>query len=693
MKQCLPMFFSFARFCAHITKRWIQALTCIIASAVCAEEGMWPFNHLPLKQIQEKYGVELSQDWIDHVQKASLRISAGGSGSFVSAQGLILTNHHVGATAIYNLSQQGKDLMKEGFLAPLLEDELPVPDFYADQLISIRDITDEIKQATESKPTDEEKEYARKAAMARIKETAQQQTGLQPEIVALYQGAIYNLYLYRRYTDIRLVMAPEKSIAFFGGDEANFEYPRYDLDCCFFRIYDNGEPLATPHYFKLSATGPTPDEPLFVSGNPGTTKRMLTSAHVQFVRKFNIDFLRKWLKKSRAALTAFGTQSPEHRRIAQDELFSIENAQKVVDNLHKSFKQLPIIADKRQFENQLQKQYGKAPWNNLQKALKGARSYYPEYTVLEGAASHYSQLYSWAKQLVRYAVESEKPNDQRLKEFAQTEIPTLKLQLLSTVPVYPSLDQVELEDSFARTISVLGKRHPVSKLLKANSPSDLLAHTKLMDLSVREHLFNNPKLIEQSTDPLLVLAKSIDPYARAVRKRKEIELDSVQNESYSQIAKILFARYGQSVYPDATFTLRLSIGTMKGYEQNDKQVVPQTQLEGLFATAEQHHFTPPYDLPPSWISNKASLDMTTPFNFVSTNDIIGGNSGSPVINQNKELVGLIFDGNIESIIWSFAYSDVQGRATSVHSRAILEALQNVYHSSRLIQELQEPLND
>lgn len=664
----------------------------IQGASLYAEEGMWTFNQIPKEAIEQKYGVLLTPSWLESIQKSCLRVSLGGSASFVSSQGLLLTNHHVGSSAIYHLSTAEKNLMDNGFLAKTFEEELPCSNMYVDQLISIQDVTDQVYAASNHLESSSEREKARMAAIADIKQKAQKESGLQPEIVSLYQGARYHLYLYQRYTDVRLVMAPEKSIAFFGGDADNFEYPRYDLDMCFFRVYENGKPLSTKHFLKWSEKGPQLGEPLFVAGHPGKTRRMLTASHLQFLYNQELSVLLPWLKRKQEKLQAFSKLSTENQRIAEKDLFSIENTLKVIGRLCNDLAHSSMIADKRKEERKLIQNKKDNPWSKLEASLEEAKSYYPQFLVLEGIGSSYSKLYHWAKSLVRLSQEIKKPNDQRLKEYTDTEIARLELDLLSTEPVYKDLERLRLLDNLQRTRDLLGKKHPVSRIILnhqtlASRVDDLLNTTVLFDLEARKQLYANLDLVKTSTDPFIVLAREIDPFAREVYLKKEKHLDAVQNESYDAIAKIFFEKFGETVYPDATFTLRLSYGSMKGYLENDRFIDPMTVLQGAFEKAKTHDFQEPYNLPPSWIAKEKTLNQQTPFNFVSTNDIIGGNSGSPVINKNGELVGLIFDGNSPSLSWSFKFDDTEGRATSVHSTAILETLRHIYGADHLVREI------
>ncbi len=657
----------------------------LAATALSAEEGMWPFNNIPVETIRQQYGVTLQPSWVDHVQKSCLRVSLGGSASFVSPNGLFLTNHHVGRKAVHDLSTEQRDLSAQGFLARSHNEELKCPNMYVDQLISIRDVTAEIHTAAQKGATAAEREQLRKAAIAALVQQAQEETGLQPEMVSLYEGGRYNLYLYQRYSDVRLVMAPEDSIAFFGGDSDNFEYPRYDLDICFFRVYEDGKPLISENYLSCEAGGPKVGEPLFVAGHPGHTSRMLTAAHIRFLQEVHYTILLKWLEDRRADLQGFASESAENRRICSANFFSVENSLKVFKNLYAELGTSSLIVDKQAYEDCLCEDADAQPWRQLEAALNDARAYYPTYMALERYS--YGKLYGWAKHLVRFAIERSKPNETRLEEYVDAELATLRQGLLSTEPVYNNLEKIYLQGSFQRTIQLLGLDHPVSQILQAISIDDLLADSQMKEPAAREWFYDHPEEVLNSSDPLIQLAIALDPYAREVRQKIEDEFESTQHDSYAAIAKILFDRYGESVYPDATFTLRLSVGSMSGYEDQGNYIEPTTTLGATFDHARAHDFQGSYALPQSWLTKQDLLNKQVPFNFVSTNDIIGGNSGSPVINQYGELVGLIFDGNIHSIIWDFGFDSVQGRATSVHSAGILEALRSIYGAEGLVREL------
>ncbi len=595
----------------------ILVFFCFLAS-LAADEGMWPLNMIP-----ERYA--LDPGFIDHIQKASLRLSAGGSGSFVSAHGLVLTNHHVARSAIHDLSSEQRDLIKNGFIAHSLDEELPIPKFFIDQLISIKDVTDRIAPFAD--------EHERQREIAAICEEAAALFNLQPQVVTLYKGALYHLYLYKRYTDVRLVMAPERSIAFFGGDEENFEYPRHNLDAAFLRIYEDGKPLQNSFYFPFSTLGPQEDELLFVIGNPGKTDRMLTNAHLDFLKNIRYPLALQQLEARIRSLEEFSKKSDEHARIAQDELAALLNAQKVYKA---TYAKLAEGIGRDRYSECL----------DLMEALTDLETYYKEYYLLEFLNFFGCKYALEAKHLVRMAEELKKPNEERLPEYQESNLAVIELELKSSEPTYPEFELEKFHSSVQFLKTALGIDHPAVQIV--------------LDLD-KEHVDFN------------ALQLALDPYTRALRGRFEGEFKGAEQACYAAIAD-------RSLSPDATFTLRFSAGKMVGYDD----FLPYTTFSSLFAKEQEEE---PYRLPASWQDAKAALAMSTPMNFVSTHDIIGGNSGSPVINRNGELVGLIFDGNRYSFISHFCHDEKQARAISVHSKAILEALDKVYHASNLLSEL------
>ncbi|MCF7806043.1 MAG: S46 family peptidase [Simkaniaceae bacterium] len=678
-------------------KRSLLPILSLFSSLISshADEGMWTFDQLPLTQIKMRYQVDLTEQWIEHVQQSSLRISLGGSASFVSPNGLVMTNHHVGSKAIYNLSQEDCNLIEEGFYAKSHAEELKCPNVYIDQLIAIHDITGKVNAALTPSMSYADKEVKRKELLAQLKEKAQTKTGLQVQVVTLYQGGKYQLYFYKRFTDVRLVMAPEKAIAYFGGDIENFEFPRYDMDFCFFRVYENEKPLSTSNYFKWSPCGPTAGEPLFVIGNPGSTRRIFTVAHKKFMRDESLPLALHFIDKRLQSLNQYAAIDEEHQRQAEQMIFSLKNAQKVLTAESKGLNETPILQKKEAEENELLSSLNseeKQPWEQINAALIQVKPLYPQYFYLEGINMRLSQAYSQARTLVRLSEEYGKPNDQRLPEYQETERPTIERSILSTEPYYPDLEAMLLAESLNDLQQQLGDNDPTIRSILGNETpeqkaKEIIDHSQIGSIEFRKQLLENPSLVATSSDPMIVLARTLDPHARAVRLSYENQFDSIKQESYAQITQILYERYGDRLYPDATFTLRLSYGQMKGYDEKGCWIQPTTHLKGLFAESALHCNMPPYRLPDRWSNLEKKLNRSAFVNFVSTNDIIGGNSGSPIINQKAEIVGLIFDGNKDSLLWDLEYSDETGRAVSVHSLGILYALEHVYHAKSLVKEI------
>lgn len=681
-----------------------SALACLLGgSFAAAEEGMWLPNKLPVNDLKAKYGFEPTADWLAHVRQASIRFGDGGSASFVSPDGLIMTNHHVGSEAVQNLSTRDQDYMTAGFYAKTPADEVKCPGLELNVLARIDEITDHVNSAVKPGMSPADAENAKKQVMAEIEKNAENETGYKPEIVTLYQGARYDLYLYKRYTDVRLVMAPEMDIAFFGGDVANFEYPRFDLDCCFFRAYENDKPAKVEHYFKWSANGPKEGEPLFVSGHPGRTQRLYTTDHLRFLRDVHIPLVLESYNEREVALINFAARGEEYKRTGLEDLFYIQNGRKAYGGIIAGLLDESLMAHKAKEEKAVRdfvaadetrkKEYGKA-WDQLAAAIRRVTPYYKAYALMENRRVRLCKLYDIAFKLVRAGDERRKPDGERFDEYRDASLPSLELDLFSNAPIYDDVEQLRLEDSLIRLGRILGGEHPIVHAafggIDAQSrAASLLKNTKLRDIAFRKKLYEGGSTaIEESDDAMIVYARQMERLSRALREQYEEEFESVERQSYAAIAKARFDMYGDKVYPDATFTLRFSYGTMKGYEEMGKSIPPMTTIGGAFELAAEHRNEPPYNLPKSWLDNKSKLDPATPFNFVTTHDIIGGNSGSPMINKNGEVVGLIFDGNIHGLVWDFQYDDVRGRAVAVHSNAIIEALRKVYGAGALADEIQ-----
>jgi hypothetical protein len=677
------------------------ALSFIFSTLASADEGMWLYNESPKDKIKAKYGFELTQQWLDHVRLSSVRFNNGGSGSFVSADGLTFTNHHVGAGCVQQLSSEGHDYIKTGFYAKTRAEEAKCPNLELNELVGIEDVTDKVDAGVKPGMTAAEAGQAQRSAMSQIENSCSQSTGLRCDVVTFYSGQVYNLYKYKKYTDVRLVFAPEFDSAFFGGDPDNFTYPRYDLDITFFRVYEDGHPARLDNYLRWSRTGVKDNDLIFVSGHPGNTSRLLTVAQLDYLRDVDYPSRLALYKRRIALLQDFSKQSQENARIATEDIFGLQNSQKAIIGYDSGLLDKLILDQKSADEAKLRAAYNANPknagtpdpWEEIAQAMKLQRDIYPQLTYLERLRGFASGLPQIARTLVRAAEEKPKPNAERLREFRDSALPSLEQQLFSTAPVYKSLDTVLLTDSLTEMQDTWGKDNPeVQKVLKGKAPADaateLIAGTKLDDVAVRKQLYDGGQAaIEASNDPLILAMRAIEPDALAVRKEFDDKIDSVVRRDGTLIAKARFAQSGFSQPPDATFTLRLSYGAVKGYKENAKNIPYSTTMGGAYEHAAEHQNQPPYKLPDSWMNAKGKLNLKTPLNFVSTADIIGGNSGSPTVNKEGEVVGIIFDGNIESLPWNIAYSDMQGRAVSVDSRGIQEALRKIYGAPGLADEL------
>ena len=691
--------------------RLTLVISFIISNLAVADEGMWLFNAFPGDKVKAKYGFAPSQEWLDHVRLSSAR-APNGSSSFVSPDGLIFTNHHIAQGCIHDLSTGGKDYMKDGFYAATRAEEPKCPGVQFVVLEGIEDVTDKVNAAAKPGMSSADTGKAQREAMSALEKDCSV-NGLRCDVVTLYSGALYHLYKYKEYNDIRLVMAPEFDIAFFGGDRDNFEYPRYDLDISFFRAYENNQPAKTPDYLKWSKTGVKDGDLVFVSGHPGRTSRLLTIDQLEFLRDHQYPMLMAALANRVRILEKYGSVSDENARQAQSDLFGTQNSVKAYKGYNAALHDEGLMGKKvledknlKAFLNadrQRQQEFGN-PWGEISQAVNVQKGIYKPLFYLQGGAENDAaasmrmggfrgNLPGYARILVRVTAEKEKPNGERLRGYQDSALPSLEQDLFSTAPIYKSLEIAQLAGSLAEMQNVLGAdNEAVKAALAGKSPEErakeVIDGTQLQDVAVRKQLYEGGKAaVDASNDPLIVMMRTMDPYSRAVRKRYDDEVDPVLRKNAGNIAKLRFAQGGLSVAPDATFTLRLSYGAIKGYDLNGEHVPWYTTMGGAFERAAAHGSKDPYELPASWIKAKSSLDLKTPFNTVSTPDIIGGNSGSPLINKDAEVVGIIFDGNIQSLAWNFMYDDAVGRAISTDSRAIMEALRKIYHADALADEL------
>jgi hypothetical protein len=687
--------------------RFRRALAVLFALLVAlpvighADEGFWPFNRIPRAAIKQAYGVDLTDAWVKRVQRASVRFP-GGSGSFVSPDGLVLTNHHVALDIIQELSTSERDYVKNGFLARDRSQEIKAPNLELVVLQSIEDVTARVNAAIKPGMSSAETLAARRAATALVEDEAEKKTGLQSEVVTLYQGAQYHLYLYKKYTDVRLVFAPEFDIAFFGGDPDNFTFPRYCLDMSIFRVYENGKPLQVKHYLPWSAAGAKEGEPVFTSGHPGATQRLNTVFHLQFLRDQSLPLNIEMYGRIRDALEAYGKQGAEQERQAKDLFFGLENSLKSWKGQLQGLKDPAIMDKKVAAEKSLRaavmanadfkSRFGDA-WDSVEKARRDLPPYNMERVMVEGGLGIYSEYFTMARTLLRWSEESQKPNGERLPEYTDVRKPQIERQIGSDAPIYPGFEKARLTESLVLMRDKLGADHPlVTQVLAGKTPAaratELVEGTRLGDPAVRKQLFaGGAAAVKASDDPFLVVARQIEPRARELRTKYDNEVLGVERDAYAKIAQAVFATQGDSAYPDGTFTLRLSYGSVKSYMDGGRRVEPFTQLRGLYVRGDEHGLKPPYKYPDSWTKARGTLNLNTPYDFVTTNDIVGGNSGSPVINAKGELVGLIFDGNIQSLPAYFFYDATVNRAVAVDVRGMVEALRKVYQAEALVSEL------
>ncbi len=672
-----------------ISKLVVGAALCASGFLACpaiADEGMWLLNKPPVDVLKSRYGFTPTPEWLEAMQKSSVRI--GASGSLVSADGLVMTNHHVASDAVAKLSSEGNDLLEKGFYARTREEELKCPGQEVSILWTIEDVTDKVNGAVSQGMSPAEANIARRKAMSTLEKQNQDATGLTSQVVTLYQGGRYHLYGYKRFTDVRLVFAPEQAIAFFGGDTDNFEYPRFDLDVAFLRIYENGQPYKAEHYLRWSQ-GSNDGELAFIFGHPGRTNRLYTVDHLKHLRDFSTPRRLQQLCQREVEVQVFCGRSAEHQRIGKDELFGLANSRKNLTGQVAGLLDPTLFAKKSQEEARLRSAYQQQnpsaaadPWDRLAKALAGSREFSPRQGAID--ATFRSDLSRTARTLVRLAEEKPKPNGERLREFRDTALPSVMNNLYSPEPIYDIQQIDQIASGLTYMATTLGADDPVVvATLAGKSPRarahELVTGTKLKDIAERKRLAEGgAEAIAQSNDPLILLARSLDAESRSLRKRSEDEVEAVERECYAQIAAAKFALEGDSVYPDATGTLRMAFGPIKGYTDGGKPVAPYTKVAGLYQRADERKGQAGFELPQRWIDRKTRINLDTPFNFVCTAETIGGNSGSPVVNTRGEVIGLVFDGNIYSLTTGFAYDDVVSRSVSVDSRAIIEALRNVY---------------
>ncbi len=676
-------------------------LTTAGATFSVADEGMWTFDNPPLKQLQEKYGFTPTKAWFDHVRLSSVRFNDGGSGSFVSPNGLTITNHHVAFGQLQKLSTAGKDYVKDGFHAKTQAEELKCPDLELNVLLSMENVTSQVQGTVKSGMTEKQALDARNAEKAKIQKESLDKTGLRSDVVTLYAGGEYWLYRYKKYTDVRLVFAPEQQTAFFGGDPDNFTFPRYDLDFALLRVYENGRPAVTKDHLKWNTKGAPDGELVFVSGNPGGTDRGQTVAQLEAARDAIYPERLARFKRELQALRTYAKKGSEQARQSADEIFGLENTVKAYTGEYNGLLDPKLFEKKKKAESDLRakvqgdpewrREYGSA-WDAIAAATKKEG----EVTKLQQnrSISAASGMARFARQIVVYAAEVKKPDAQRLDGYHDSQLDELKFYLLSPAPVYPEYEEALLAWSLEESLDQLGPNDPFIKaVLDGRKPADVAAQvirgSKMADPAFRKSLVEGGEAgVAASTDPLIALARKVDPFFRETRKMYEESVESVFESAGEKIAKARFAIYGKSIYPDATFTLRLTYGKVQGYPMNGTKAPSKTTFYGLYDRAASFDYKAPFNLTQRFMQRKDRIDLSTPLDFVASLDIIGGNSGSPVINRNGDFVGIIFDGNIESLTGNFDYIEDTNRAVAVHSAAIIEALRKVYDAGSVANELE-----
>ncbi|HWA92653.1 MAG TPA: S46 family peptidase [Rhizomicrobium sp.] len=684
-----------------VTFAALAAALCL-STAALADEGMWTFDNFPSAQVKAKYGVTIDKAWLDNVQNAAVRLSSGCSASVVTKDALVLTNHHCVRDCAQNLSTAKVDYVKDGFAAAKREDERLCPGMQAEILASITDATERVTNAGKGK-TGQDFVKARDAEIAAVEKegcTGKEQL-YRCQVITLYQGGQYKLYTYRKYSDVRLVFAPEQQMAFFGGDPDNFNFPRYDLDCSFVRLYENGKPVATPAHLQWRATAPKENDPVFIAGNPGSTQRLLTGRQLETIRDVALPDTLLLLAELRGRLIRFGEESPEHARISNESLFSVENSYKALHGQEEALV-LSGLIDQKAKENgalrakvlsdkKLSEEIGD-PWSEIAKAQTDRRELYQRYTYLEARAGLFSSLFGYARAIVRAAQEKAKPNSERLPEYTDSRLPLLEKRVLDDEPVYPDLEAAMLEFWLTKLREHLTADAEGTKMfLGKESPEALaarLSKSKLADAKFRKQLWSaDLAQVQASDDPMIRFVLATDETSRAIRKEYETRVTGPSDRAAEKIAKARFAILGTNTYPDATFSLRLTYGKVTGWTENGTPVAPFTYYKGLWERATGQD---PFALAPRWVNAQSKVGQDIVFDFSTDNDIIGGNSGSPAIDAQGGVIGAVFDGNIHSLGGAFGFDPRDNRAVVVSTAAITEALDKVYGEHALVAELTAP---
>jgi hypothetical protein len=677
---------TWVEFCAFVA----CAVVVGFVDTVCGDEGLWLFNRPPLKRLRDRYGFEPNAEWLEHLQKSCVRFNDGGSGSFVSPDGLVMANQHVGADVLPKLGDRDHNYYRDGFYAKTRDQEKRCDGLEIDVLDRIEDVTQRVISAPDSA-----------AAIAQIEAESTKRMGLRGEVVSLFHGSEYHLYQYRHYTDIRVVFAPEQQIAFFGGDPDNFEYPRFDFDVYFFRVYDEGRPVRVNHFLKWSSNGAVENELVMAAGHPRQTERLATVASLTYQRDVVLPELLRQMHRLEVHLAEWGGRSEENSRKVEELLFQIRDARKAREGTLAGLLDPALIEHKRIEEEKL---FGAIKGNNayeyawsageeISRAQITRKSLLRPYSVLEERGGFNTILFDFARILLRAADERTRPDGNRLPEYTEARLPSLLPMLFTTEGIDKDYETFKLSESLTWLAGEYGDDPQfIRSILGGKSPRDraheLIWGSRLDELAVRKELYEKGHpAVSASHDPMILLVRLIDPLSRDVRKQMETQVDEVERRAYAALDRARHALNGNDVYPEATSTLRLAYGTVRGYENQSLRVPAQTTFAGLYERNREHHNRPPFDLPKRWIERRGKLSATTPFNFICTADASSGVSGSPVVDRRGEVVGLIFDRNLQCLVLDYSYTDKQARAMGVDSRGIIQALGKIYEADSLTQEL------
>ena len=688
-------------------------ITFFSLSNLTADEGFWLLNDLPKKILKNKYDFIPKKEWIDHLMHSSVLFKNDyGSGSFSSSRGLVVTNHHIARSSIQSVSTKEHNYLDDGFYAPTDDQEIKLPGMEIDVLDSITDVTNKILSEIEEEMELNVAYAKRKATIAKIEKDNSDALGLKCEVIELYGGGKYDLYCYKTFTDVRLVLAPEIAMGKFGGDKDNFEYPRYQFDITFLRAYENDEPANTTDFLSWSSKGVSEGELTFMLGHPDRTNRMLTKSSLQFEQDVYIPLVLDLYVNREEVLKAYAKKGEEENRIVQNDLLNNQNSRKLFKGMREAFKNLKIVETADQREKDELKLANSIGLSNsyrevlakISEVASKQTNWYKRTLLLEYGYAFFTNYFSFARDLVRTSYEDKKPNAEHLPEYRETNRKSLTNKLFAEKTTYKDLEIAKLTASLQLMAKTLGWTDPtVKKILQlkgykalpekrnrwlAVRAKELVDGTQLNDVNERKRLYNSSEeAIKDSKDSMIQLVLSIEDECRAIRKQYDTEVREARSQAYGELSKILFKLHGTENYPDGTSTLRFSFGTVEGYQDNGLPLEPWTTISGLFEHENKNGKKFPFLISKSWHDAQNELELTTPFNFISTHDTYSGNSGSPLVNRYGEFVGIHFDSNRYSLGNSYLYNDEKGRGINLNVRVILEALEKVYHADRLLSEL------